>query len=70
MVKELTEMECRNIFGGRPIIIFYGNGKYKDTVLISKKKELRKINCRHFVFLYVFSLMGASRPLAPRCFQV
>ena len=43
---------------------------YKDTVLISKKKELRKINCRHFVFLYVFSLMGASRPLAPRCFQV
>ena len=44
--------------------------KDKDTVLISKKKELRKINCRHFVFLYVFSLMGASRPLAPRCFQV
>lgn len=43
---------------------------YKDTVLISNKKELRKINCRHFVFLYVFSLMGASRPLAPRCFQV
>ena len=42
----------------------------KDTVLISKKKELRKINCRHFVFLYVFSLMGASRPLAPRCFLV
>ncbi|MBS6328019.1 MAG: hypothetical protein KH425_00230, partial [Prevotella bivia] len=32
----------------------------KDTVLISNKKELRKINCRHFVFLYVFSLMGAS----------
>ena len=31
---------------------------YKDTVLISKKKELRKINCRHFVFLYVFSLMS------------
>ena len=29
MLKELTEMECRNIFGGRPIIIFYGNGKYK-----------------------------------------
>ena len=29
MVKELTEMECRNIFGGRPIIIFYGNGKHK-----------------------------------------
>ena len=44
--------------------------KVRDTVLISKKKELRKINCRHFVFLYVFSLMGASRPLAPRCFQV
>ena len=43
---------------------------WKDTVLISKKKELRKINCRHFVFLYVLSLMGASRPLAPRCFQV
>ena len=43
---------------------------YKDTVLISKKKELRKINCRHFVFLYVLSLMGASRPLASRCFQV
>lgn len=43
---------------------------YKDTVLFSKKKELRKINCRHFVFLYVLSLMGASRPLAPRCFQV
>ena len=50
-------------------VYFDGNG-YKDTVLISKKKELRKINCRHFVFLYVFSLMGASRPLAPRCFQV
>ncbi len=42
----------------------------RDTVLFSKKKELRKINCRHFVFLYVLSLMGASRPLAPRCFQV
>ena len=42
----------------------------KDTVLFSKKKELRKINCRHFVFLYVLSLMGASRPLTPRCFQV
>ena len=50
--------------------IFDMTTDYKDTVLISKKKELRKINCRHFVFLYVFSLMGASRPLAPRCFQV
>lgn len=29
MVKELTETECRTIFGGRPIIIFYENGKYK-----------------------------------------
>ncbi|MEE1360717.1 MAG: hypothetical protein U0K50_13030, partial [Segatella copri] len=50
--------------------IFDMTTDYKDTVLFSKKKELRKINCRHFVFLYVLSLMGASRPLAPRCFLV
>ncbi len=56
-----------NIEGGATYRLTYW---YKDTVLISNKKELRKINCRHFVFLYVFSLMGASRPLAPRCFQV
>ncbi len=29
MVKELTEAEYRNIFGGRPIIIFHENGKYE-----------------------------------------
>lgn len=29
MIKELTETEYRNTFGGRPIIIFYGNGKYE-----------------------------------------
>ena len=52
------------------LMYYLNHVDYKDTVLFSKKKELRKINCRHFVFLYVLSLMGASRPLAPRCFQV
>ena len=28
--------------------------KVRDTVLISKEKELRKINCRHFVFFICF----------------
>ena len=51
-------------------IIEQGKLVYKDTVLISKKKELRKINYRHFVFLYVLSLMGLLAPWSPRCFQV
>lgn len=29
MVKELTEMECRNIFGGRPIYIIHKNGTFE-----------------------------------------
>lgn len=72
--EEQVSVACILLFGKYPQK-FFPRGRtrfirYKDTVLISNKKELRKINCRHFVFLYVFSLMGASRPLAPRCFQV
>ena len=45
------------------------HSKYKDTVLISKKKELRKINYRHFVFFICSQPDGASRPLVPSVFS-
>ena len=41
----------------------------KDTVLFSKKKELRKINCRHFVFFICSQPNGGFSPPGPSVFS-